>query len=70
MNSATNEVTTSINFLCSAGPHANTAVSSKVADQIMLTTGGNVLSGGRLHNIVCRKLSPGTCRLTLELANP
>lgn len=58
-----------LNFLASAGPYANTTVTNKEADEIMLQTGGNIISRGYLYDIVSKQVSPGVCRLTLTLAN-
>ena len=63
-------MTGTLNFLASAGPYANTTVPNKEADEIMLQTGGNILSRGRLYDIVSKQVSPGVCRLTLKLSNP
>lgn len=59
-----------LNFLASAGPHANTTVSGEEADQIMLQTGGNILARGVLYSIVCKQMSPKVFRLSLEVSNP
>lgn len=58
-----------INFLASAGELANTTVRNAEADEIMLETGGSIISRGILYNILSKQLSPGVCRLTLERAN-
>lgn len=63
---ADSEVERTLNFLATAGPLASTAVPNAVADEIMLSSGGQVLSRGTLYLINCAKMSPGVCRLTLQ----
>lgn len=63
------EIRRTLDFLASAGPHANTAVPSAVADQIMLQTGGSIMARGILYNIKSQRLSPKVYKLTLERAN-
>ncbi len=58
-----------LNFLASAGPLANTTVTGKEADEIMLKTGGMLLARGCLYNIVCSKISPSVYRLSLSRTN-
>lgn len=58
-----------LNHLAGAGELANASLRNKDADEIMLATGGTILSRGVLYNIKCTKLSPGVCRLTLQRAN-
>ncbi len=58
-----------LNFLASAGPFANTTVKNSDADEIMLATGGTIMSRGYLYNIKSKRISPGVCRLTLERTN-
>ncbi len=55
-------------FLASAGPYANTTLRNRDADEIMIQTGGSILSKGVLYNIICKKISPGVCKLTLKSA--
>ncbi len=64
------EAQSTLNFLASAGPFANTTVVGNVADEIMLTTGGTIMSRGRLYNIISRNISPKVYRISLELSNP
>lgn len=59
-----------LNFLATAGPLGDVVVSGAEVDQIMLSTGGTIMSRGRLYNIVSRKVGPSTWRLTLKEANP
>ena len=59
-----------LNFLCSAGPHANATVTSTEADEIMMQTGGSIMAQGRLYEIMSRRLSPKVFKLTIKLANP
>ncbi len=58
-----------LNFLASAGPYANTTARNRDADEIMMQTGGTLLSRGVLYNIVCKRVSPGVQRITLERSN-
>ena len=64
-----NNIRSALNFLASAGPLANTTVKNADADEIMLQTGGSIMSRGCLYNIKSQSVSPGVCRLTLERAN-
>ncbi len=41
-------------------------VKSKDADAIMLNTGGQIMSRGKLLDITWKRLSPGTGRLSLK----
>ncbi len=60
-----NEIQHALSFLASAGPLANTTVRNSDADQIMLQTGGCIMSCGVLYNIKSERASPGVCRLSL-----
>ena len=64
----TDEVSRTLDFLANAGPLANTTVSNKEADEIMLQTGGTMLTRGVLYNIICKRASPSVCLLTLKRA--
>ena len=57
-----------LNFLSSAGSHAQITVRNALADEVMLETSATVLSRGLLYNIVCKHVSPGVCLLTLKEA--
>ena len=63
-------VTGTLNFLASAGPYARTTVKLDELDEIMHTTGGELMARGHLYNIVPYRLSPNVYRLSLKLANP
>lgn len=63
------EIRRTLNFLASAGPYANTIVNNADADEIMLQTGGDIMSRGLLYNIKSQRISPGVCKLSLERAN-
>lgn len=63
------EAQQALNFLASAGPLANTTVTADDADEIMLSTGGTIMSRGVLYNIKSRRVSPKVYRLSLERAN-
>ena len=63
------EITRQLNFLASAGPLANTTVTNADADEIMLQTGGTIMSRGVLYNVKSQRVSPGVCRLSLERTN-
>ena len=65
----TNECRRQLNFLAGGGPLANTMLKNRDADEIMLQTGGTLIASGILYNIVCKKLSPGVCCLSLKRAN-
>lgn len=58
-----------LKFLASAGPLANTTVRNADADEIMLQTGGTIMSRGVLYNVKSQRVSPGVCRLSLERTN-
>ncbi len=58
-----------INFLVRIGPHANTTLRNRDADEVMMQTGGNILARGVLYDIVCKRASPGVQRLTLKRSN-
>lgn len=64
-----NEIRRTLNFLASTGPHASTTVRRKDADDIMLQTGGTLMSHGILYHIKCDKVGPSVYNLTLERAN-
>ncbi len=63
------EATRVMNWLASAGPLANAAVTGKVADEIMLATGGQIMARGGLYYIKSNKLSQSVWRLSLERAD-
>jgi hypothetical protein len=65
MRQAPDEVSSTIDFLASAGPYANTTVTNNEADEIMLRTGGSLLARGCLYDIKSQRVSPGVCKLTL-----
>lgn len=55
-----------LNFLASAGPHANTTVGPDELDEIMKATGGSIIGCGSLYEIVTKRLSPKVYKLTLK----
>lgn len=58
-----------LNFLCSAGPRANTTMDRAHTKELLLATGGQILSGGILYNIKVAHLGAGVYRHTLKRAN-
>lgn len=64
------EVRRQLNFLCSAGPYANTTMDEPDLRELLMATGGNTLAQGRLYNFKPQHLGAGVYRVTLELANP
>lgn len=64
------DVRRQLNFLCSAGPYANTTMDQADLRELLLETGGNTLACGRLYNFKPEHLGAGVFRVSLELANP
>ena len=62
-------ISQTLNFLASAGPLANTTVTSEEADAIMLETDGLLIARGVLYNIKCSRVSPSVHRLSLKRCN-
>ena len=62
------EMTRVLNFLTGAGTYATTTLRNKDADEVMMQTGGSIISRGVLYNILCKKISPGVCKLSLKNA--
>ena len=58
-----------LNRLASAGALARITLKTCDADEIMLQTSGTVMSRGVLYNIICDKLTPSVCLLTLKQSN-
>ncbi len=58
-----------LNFLASQGVLATTTVTAAVADDVMLQTGGNILSRGVLYDIISKQVSPHVYRLSLKRTN-
>ncbi len=58
-----------LNYLASTGDLANITLRNRDADAMMLRTGGRLMAKGILYDIICKKVSPGVCRLTLKRSN-
>ena len=59
-----------LNSLASTNPaFAYQTLRTKDVDELMLATGGTLIARGMLYNIVCKRLSPGVHKVSLELAN-
>jgi hypothetical protein len=63
------EVTRTLNFFASS-PVGHTTMTRKDVREMLLETGGNLLAGGRLYDIVAKDIGAGVYKVTLQLSNP
>jgi hypothetical protein len=66
----THEAHRAANFLCGMPAYGNTTLERDDFRSLMLNSGGTLLAGGRLWNIVSKHLGAGVYKVSLELANP
>lgn len=69
MSGWTDEARRVANFLASM-PSGHTTLKRTDAHSLLLESGGNLLAGGRLYDIVAKDIGAGVYKVSLKLANP